>query len=496
MAPMFARWNALGRSSKLLAGGLLLALLAAGALVMLLGRDDRVALYGKPLLPEQVAEVDARLASWNVPHRTSVDNVLVEPGARSGLLLKLSLEGVPRAHVVDSGEALAKVGTLTPQSVLEAQARQGLEGDLVTALRGIAGIQDAYVLVAPAKAAFYADEAPRPASASVKLTLQPGAPPLAPRTVDGIRSFVANGVPGLDPARVAVMDDRGTALGGEAVADGDGAKLQHDVQHALDAAFGAGTTQVLVHAETDARTSSQREIKRAPVLGKPIASSTVDEHYSGASKSYTKLRSSEDRGSVAVETDSKTPAGTLARLSVAVMVDTPLHGQLPQIRDIVAAAVGLNPRRGDALTIQPVAFARNAPLAAARQANGPDPIALARSPLTYAALGLGLLGLVLLAWGPLTGFARGSGQRALPTAEIAGALPPPEPVAAFDVEKLRARLAGEPPWTAAAVIARLPAAQAVALLDLYDLPERAEIVKRLGRPIPLLASDAGVELAS
>jgi flagellar M-ring protein FliF len=300
MAALLGQWNGLARSTKLLVGGLLLALIAAAALVFVLGRDDRVPLYGKPLLPEQVAEVDARLASWNVSHRTSADNVLVEPGARSGLLLKLSLDGVPRAHVVDSGEALAKVGTLTPQSVLEAQARQGLEGDLVTALRGIDGIQDAYVLVAPAKAAFFADEAPRPASASVKLMLQPGAPPLSPRTVDGIRTFVANGVPGLDPARVSVMDDRGTTLGGDALADGDGAKLQHDVQHALDAAFGPGTTQVLIHADTDARASSQREIKRAPVLGKPIASSTVDERYSGASKSYTKVRSSEDRGSVAV----------------------------------------------------------------------------------------------------------------------------------------------------------------------------------------------------
>ena len=96
----------------------------------------------------------------------------------------------------------------------------------------------------------------------------------------------------------------------------------------------------------------------------------------------------------------------------------------------------------------------------------------------------------------LARFARGSARRSLPAADAAAALPPAEPVSAFDIEKVRARLAGEPPWTAAAVIARLPAAQAVARLDLYDLPERAEIVKRLSRPIPLLASDAGVDLAA
>src|ERR1700686_441609 len=84
--------------------------------------------------------------------------------------------------------------------------------DRAAALRGIAGIDDAQVIIAPGRSAAFADESSSPPSASVRLRLKPGAQ-LGRQTIDGIRQFVADGVSGLAPTRVAILDDRGLALG-------------------------------------------------------------------------------------------------------------------------------------------------------------------------------------------------------------------------------------------------------------------------------------------
>ena len=116
-----------------------------------------------------------QLANWNVAFTPLSDNVLVDAGRRNDLLLRLSLAGVPHAHLETSGEALANVGALTPQAVIDAQTRAGLAGDIEAGLRGIAGVDDARVIVAPAVAAEFGDQRAREASASVRLRLRPGA---------------------------------------------------------------------------------------------------------------------------------------------------------------------------------------------------------------------------------------------------------------------------------------------------------------------------------
>jgi flagellar motor switch protein FliG len=62
-------------------------------------------------------------------------------------------------------------------------------------------------------------------------------------------------------------------------------------------------------------------------------------------------------------------------------------------------------------------------------------------------------------------------------------------VARLDVEALRLRLLGEPPHVVAAIVSRLPAPTALAVLERYETLERAEIVKRCGRGVPMLVQD-------
>ena len=276
--------------------------------------------------------------------------------------MRLSLAGVPHAHLAGSDEALAHVGALTPQAVLEAQTRDALAADLALGLRGLEGVADARVVIAPSSGGVYADEQRRDASASVRVTLAPGAR-LSARTVAGIKAFVAGGVPALDAERVTVLDDRGLAL--DADAGDDAADVQSGLQSALDGAFGAGATIVRVHRERLGERRDVRDVRRAAVDGS-IARATTDEHYTSNAKKYAKSSATEDRGSTTREEHRVLAPDATARLTVAVFVDAARGLDLAKIRALASAAVGTRADRGDAVSVEAVAFGDGAPRAGAR----------------------------------------------------------------------------------------------------------------------------------
>jgi flagellar biosynthesis/type III secretory pathway M-ring protein FliF/YscJ len=465
-----ARWNALPAKQRLVAALLAAALLAAVALAALAQRDTRVALFATPLATDQVAEVVERLAAWNVPFAALPDNVRVDAARRNELLLKLSLSGVPHAHLGSSAEALAKAGPLTPQSVLDAQQREGLAGDLAAGLRGVAGVDDAQVIVAPARETGFADEAPEATTASVRLTLRPGAS-LSRETLQGVREFVAAGVPGLDPKRVALLDDRGAALDDAATGSEQAEALQASLQAVLDVALGAGSSIVRVHVAHDPRTREVRDVLRKPLGGRPIGALTNDERFKSASKQYAKATASLDRGSEIRDERIETPPGADERVSVAVAVDAARHADLAKVRSLAVGALGLGPNL-DSLHVEEVAFPREpavagnvtvAALAGAFEALA-APAIFALAALASLRLGVAPLGTACAALVQRLTLARRA-----------------QAVANFPPAHVRGALADEPPHTAAAIISALPAATATAVLELYPPEERAAIVRRMSR---------------
>jgi flagellar motor switch protein FliG len=62
-------------------------------------------------------------------------------------------------------------------------------------------------------------------------------------------------------------------------------------------------------------------------------------------------------------------------------------------------------------------------------------------------------------------------------------------VTEFEPAWVYARLRGEPPHSAAAMLSTLPAARAAAVLELYDPETRREIFARLSRPLPPIVQD-------
>ena len=450
MEPVFARWRALNARTRMLAAGLVAASIAAIALGVWIQRDVRVELFATPIAADQVDEVVRQLAAWRVGFVPELDNVRVDARERNTLLLRLSVTGVPHRHLADLDEALEKIGPLTPQSVLDARKLDALGDELAQGLRGLAGVDDARVIVAPASESSFADEPSHPATASVRLRLRSGAT-LVAEEVEGIRRFVAAGVSGLDPRAVAVIDDGGVALS-ETSASGPDAALVRQLQSALDASVGNGATIVRVHVDRDLRTVDRSEVRHAT---------------SGAAMARAPGAGDGDR----VEDRAHLPPGSVTRISVAVLVDARRGLNRTAIAKIAGATLGLNARRGDVVSVEAVTFGSSS---AGQFSRRGWVIGLV---LTYAPELL-IVGTIIF------GVIRGA--RPIATA-IESAFTRFEvsrtsrEVAGYPPSVVRGALNGEPPHTAAAIISALPTATATAVLELYPPEERAAIVRRMAR---------------
>jgi flagellar M-ring protein FliF len=467
---MLARLRRSSTRERLFAALAAAAVAAAVCAIAAFRKDAAVPLFAAPLAADQLAQVTDTLAAWNVSYTAAPDNVRVDPVKRGDLLLRLSLAGVPHAHIASRAETLAKASALTPQAVIDAEAADGLAGDIAAGLRGVSGVREARVIIAPAKPAVFGDETGREPSASVRLTLDPGAA-LEPRVADGVRAYVAASVPGLDPKRVALLDDRASPLSGPEEAAGEAAQEQASLQSALDAAFGAGAAIVRVHADYDAQSHQVRDVKRTPLAGEPIVRTAHDERYSSERKTYAKSDSAEDRGSDVRDERTDVPPGRLARLSIAVAVDRARGIDLTKLRALACASVGFDPARGDSIDVEEVDFAA-APPASGNTAR--DLAALAAAVLPPLAAAAGMTAALIALGKPMLSL----GEAAVSRARIGRAA---KTVAGYAPSQVRGALEGEPPHTAAAIISALPAATATAVLELYPPEERAAIVGRMAR---------------
>ena len=83
VAALLARWNALPAKVRTIAGiavaGIFVVTLIAGVLT----HPSRAAVFASPLHPEQLSEVEERLASWNIAFAPTADNVLVDEKRRN-----------------------------------------------------------------------------------------------------------------------------------------------------------------------------------------------------------------------------------------------------------------------------------------------------------------------------------------------------------------------------------------------------------------------------
>ena len=355
-------------------------------------RPEYALLYSN-LAPEDANEIVNTLRDDGVPYRLAAGGTTVYVPANmiSEYRLTFAAGGVATGSV--TGFELfdeQRMGMTTFMQRVNYQ--RALEGELVRTINQMEEVRLSRVhLVIPERKFFEEGDL---ASASVVLHLEPGAF-LTPKRINGIAAMVASSVPDLQVGNVSIVDATGELLtevfrAGEEVSIGSRnweirrsveESLQRKAQELLDDVLGPGRSIVKVSADLNfeqlERTTEFYGTDEAAVLSEE----RNVEQYTGtdtASRSIEQTVTNYELNKTLEHFVAS--SGDLRRLTVAVLVDgsydispggseeEPLYQprtqqELNRLETLVTNALGIDPGRGDQVTVQNLQFDRRDELA-------------------------------------------------------------------------------------------------------------------------------------
>lgn len=403
-------------ASLVLAFAAVVALVSGSA--YLANRQGYVLLFSD-LDAESASDVVGRLKSSKVPYQLAEGGRAVRvPESRiDELRLEFASQGLPASGRIGF-EIFDKVSFGATEFLEQVNFRRALEGEIARTISTLSEVASARVHVATAKSSLF-ESREQPAKASVVLKLR-GNRPLAAATARGICALVAASVEGLRPESVVILDSYGRPLTKPGEDQDGGPlggptmerqlAVEHDLTtklvNLLEPVVGPGRVRVNVAARLNAQTEEQTEQRWDPSTTvvrsrqttndtSPVAaalggiagtrSNLPDAAGKGSPPDVPAVVPSEPRlaGRSADTTNYEIsyttrhtvrPFGEIARLSVAVIVDDQAvakagadgtvtrtfnrreREELQKIQALASAAVGLDPARGDQLTVENMAF--------------------------------------------------------------------------------------------------------------------------------------------
>lgn len=340
-------------------------------------------------------DVIAALEQQGAVYQIRGDAIFVASARRDALRMTLAGEGLP-ANGVAGYELLDSLsGFGTTSQMFDAAYWRAKEGELARTILANPQIRAARVHIAAATGQpFRRDLRP---SAAVTVTTQGGT--LAPAQARALMHLVAASVPGMTPEDVSVIDDKGgLILAGDpapGIDAGDrAAQLRANAERLLAARMGPGRAVVEVTVDTVTDSESILERRFDPEGRVAISTDTEERNNSasdtgaaavtvasnlpegdaagGQSSSSTGTETRERVNYEVSETQREVTRGpgAIRRLSVAVLLDG-IHGtdaagnptwqplpdeELASLEALVASAVGLDPARGDVITLRSMQF--------------------------------------------------------------------------------------------------------------------------------------------
>jgi flagellar M-ring protein FliF len=381
--PVAAFWVSLGRGARIavLGGATLAVALLAWILLVAFHEDYRV-LFAE-LSESDAAAVVAKLKQEKVPYRLNESGsaVLVPAEQVHDLRLTLMAGDLPLRGGIGF-EIFDKQGLGVTEQAQKVSYQRALQGELARTIGTLENVKQVRVhLVMPESTLFTRDR--QQASAAVALAMKPGTS-LQNQQIVGVQRLVAAAVAGLAPERVVVTDQRGVTLSStDATAGGAGAadaRLQvkrevedyitHKIARLLDSAFGPGQAIVSVDAvlNFDATKTTIQDLLPAAgaVEGRIVrrrqttGASTVEPTWASAADGPAPVRSPSSSLDVEFEYGRRideiiAAPGAITRISVGVVVPDPISDERREkVVELVRVAAGLDERRGDALTVQPL----------------------------------------------------------------------------------------------------------------------------------------------
>lgn len=348
------------------------------------------------LKTEDGGAIVAELEERGIPHQLAAGGttIMVPADTVYDTRLAMSDTELPSDGKVGYG-VLDSQGLATSEFGQRVGYQRAMEGELATTIEALEPVETAVVhLALPADEVFAVDDAQ--ASASVLVRTRPGQS-LSDDQVRAVTNLVASSIEGLSPDVVTVADAEGNVLaapGQEINGTGGGgqrqkqtAQFESSLQKSLDemlySVVGADKSKVNVSAVLDFdETNTSRETFEAPAAGPGgndlvLEESTREETYTGAAAqangvlgpdtpaattggdSDYSLDEADVRFAVnRVVESTNTAPGAIDRLSVAVLLDEDMltAEQAADLTATLSAAAGIEPERGDVLTVTRMPF--------------------------------------------------------------------------------------------------------------------------------------------
>lgn len=379
-----------------------------------LSRAPRYEVLFSQLAPADAAEVLQVLDERGIPYRVEQGPsgyavISVPPGSVYRTRIDLAAEGIPSRGSVGF-EIFDEAQFGMTDDLRRINLRRALAGELERTIRAIDAVQDARVqLSIPENRLFIAQQ--QSPTAAVMVTLRPGAR-LSAEQVRAIQRLVGATVEGLDPDDVFVADNRGNPLSDQLqqlssasgvtqvekqllIQQALSSEYARQIRSLLEGPFGSGRVEAMVNVEINFEMAeeiikafeapngnrgivrSQQVIEESfegqgtPPGGVPGVESNIPGYPTVAAGGNSEYFRSEEIVNYEInETEVRRviPPGAIRRISVAVLIDGELSdAQKAVVAATISSALGIDPSRGDRVSVDALPFAGSQALAVAAQ---------------------------------------------------------------------------------------------------------------------------------
>lgn len=365
-------------------------------------RTRYAVLYGG-LEGKDAASVTKKLDDLKIAYKLSGGSILIPADQVDRMRIQLASEGVPSGGKVGF-ELFDNTSFGASDFSRQVNYQRALEGELSRTIAAMDPVDDAVVhLALPEDQIFSEDN--QAATASVMLKIN-GGQSMGSGQVQAVTNLVAGAVKGLQPENVSITDSEGNPLSGSDTSSAMTSEqlrslkayenqMESSLQSVLDRVVGRGKGVVTVHAELDfsSRVGQVETYSTPEAGGLPGTSDTKHETYTNAGgeitgqpgtttniPDYTTVTGNQGAGTYnktearniynnnhTIE-EVKTPPGKVLRMSTAVLMDRSVdRGSIFALENALNAAAGVDPQRGDVLTMEVVPFDKVAEEKAAKE---------------------------------------------------------------------------------------------------------------------------------
>lgn len=420
-------WTTISTTRKISLAASFIVVAAMLAGVIYFSSKPKLTLLFAGLAPSEASKIVEYLDSKKITYELGDGGgtIMVPSTQVYSTRLALAGQGIPRTSDTAGGvgfELFDKPSFGMSDFMQKANYYRALQGELARTIKQMEEVGEARVMIVVPEERLFSRER-RDSKASVFVQLKPGRM-LSPSQVHAIRFLVANGVEGLQPNRVAIIDSAGRALAEDdqtttlnlsvnqrQLVKGTEEQLRDKAQSMLDAVLGPGQAVVRVSVDMNfdavTQTSEKFDPKSAVVRSESISNEnntstsesgangavgvTSNTQTGGSQQSTSSASNSTPTSSSKQEKENtvnqyeinrvvesrQQAIGDIKRLSLAVFVNvraaaagaqpTPRTAQeLKALEEIVKEAVGFSQTAGrqDSIKVQETQFADLFPQAA------------------------------------------------------------------------------------------------------------------------------------